>query len=249
LLFGMQTKTEIGIGGALEKARVRRGKSLEEASRDTMLRIDYLQALEREDFESLGGEVYARGFLRSYSRYLGLNPDKVMAVYRQAFGLPTPVPLPAESPPGVPSSGSEIRALLHRRPSWPLAALAAAIVFLAAAAVGLLNRDASTPSAAPLSAPSKVRVLPPGVRVDLAARTSLHASIEVDGQLAFSGTLDRGDVRSFEAERRIDVELEWGDSVRLKVNGTNIGTPGKPNQPFLESFDPSSYRKDGSGQP
>jgi cytoskeletal protein RodZ len=244
----MQTKTEVGIGGALEKARLRRGKSLEEASRDTMLRIDYLQALEREDFESLGGEIYARGFLRSYSRYLGLNPEKVLAVYDRAFGRPVPVPLPVESPPGVPSSGSEVRALLHRRPSWPLAALAALIVFLSAAAVGLLNRDASTPTAAPLSAPSKVPVLSPGVRVGLAAQTTVHAVIATDGQVAFSGTLDEGDVRSFAAERRIDVGLEYGNSVRLTVNGTNIGTPGKSNQPFLESFDPSSY-KNGNGEP
>jgi hypothetical protein len=245
----MQTKTEVGIGRALEKARLRRRKSLEEASRDTMLRIDYLQALEREDFESLGGEVYVRGFLRSYARYLGLNPDKVLGVYDQAFGRPAAVPLPMESPPGAPSSGSEVRALLHRRPSWPLAAIAALIVFLSAAAVGLLNRSASTPRAAPLSAPPKVPVLPPGVRVDLAARMSLHAVIEEDGQVAFSGRLDQGDVRSFAAERQIDVELEWGNSVRLTVNGTNLGTPGQPNQPFLASFDPSSYRKSAAENP
>jgi hypothetical protein len=245
----MQTKTEIGIGGALEKARLRRRKSLEEASRDTMLRIDYLQGLEREDFESLGGEVYVRGFLRSYSRYLGLNPEKVLAVYDQAFGRPAPVPLPMDSPPGSPKSGSEVGALLHRRPSWPLAAVAALIVFLSAAAVGLLNRSASTPTAAPLSAPPKLPVLPPGVRVDLLARTSVHAVIETDGQIAFSGRLDQGDVRSFEAERRIDVELEWGKSVRLTVNGTDLGMPGQPNQPFLESFEPTSYRKKAGEEP
>jgi hypothetical protein len=243
----MQTTTEVGIGGALEKARLRRGKSLGEASRDTMLRIDYLQALEAEDFESLGGEVYARGFLRSYSRYLGLDPTKVLAVYDRAFGRPPPVPLPAESPPGVLTSGQDVRALLHRRPSWPLAALAALIVFLSAAAVGLLNRDASTPTAAPLSAPRKVVVLPPGVRVDLRVQTDLIAVIQTDGEVAFSGRLDEGDVRSFAAERRIDVELEYGNSVRLTVNGTNIGTPGTSSQPFLESFDPSSYRKNGNG--
>ena len=243
----MQTKPEIGIGRALEKARLRRGKSLEEASRDTMLRIDYLHALETEAFESLGGEVYVRGFLRSYSRYLGLDPAKVLAVYERAFGRPASVPLPAESPPGVPTSGQEVRALLHRRPSWPLAAMAALIVFLSAAAVGLLNRDASTPTAAPLSAPPKGPVLPPGVRVDLRVQKDLFAVIETDGEVAFSGRLDAGDVRSFEAERRIDVELEWGNRVRLKVNGTDLGTPGPRNQPFLASFDPSSYRETENG--
>jgi cytoskeletal protein RodZ len=242
----MQTKTEVGIGRALEKARIRRGKSLEEASRDTMLRIEYLHSLETEDFESLGGEVYARGFLRSYARYLGLDPDKVLTVYARAYGRPAPVPLTVESAPGVPTSGQEIRALLHRRPSWPLAALAALIVFLSAAAVGLLNRDASTPAVAPLSAPTKVPILPPDVRVDLRVREDVDAVIETDGEVAFSGRLGQGDVRSFEAERRIDVRLGWGNSVRLKVNGTDLGTPGSPNLPFEVSFDPSSYRKTAS---
>lgn len=245
----MQTTTEIGIGRALEKARLRRRKSLEEASRDTMLRVDYLLALEREDFETLGGEVYVRSFLRSYSAYLGLDGQKVLTAYEGAYGRPSSLPPPVGTLPGASESGHEIRAFLHRRPSWPLAALAALIVFLAAAAVGLLNRAASTPEAAPLSAPAKMPVLPPGVRVDMVARTDVHAVVQTDGKVAFSGRLERGDVRSFEAERRIDVELEWGNSVRLTVNGTPLGMPGQLDQPFLESFDPTSYREGATANP
>ena len=60
--------TETGIGRALRRAREHRGKSLEQASRDTKLRADYLEAMEREWFEPLGSDVYVRGFLKSYSR-------------------------------------------------------------------------------------------------------------------------------------------------------------------------------------
>src|SRR5437867_718991 len=75
-----------------------RGKSIEEASRDTRIRAEYLQALEREAFGSLRGDVYVRGFLRSYSSYLGLNPDKVVSVYVRSTGktvadVPGPPPL------------------------------------------------------------------------------------------------------------------------------------------------------------
>src|SRR5438128_8822497 len=75
-----------GIGPALRKARQSRGKSIEEASRDTRIRSEYLQALEREAFGSLRGDVYVRGFLRSYSSYLGLNADKVVGVYVRSMG-------------------------------------------------------------------------------------------------------------------------------------------------------------------
>src|SRR5204863_1478968 len=87
-----------GIGPALRKARQTRGKTIEEASRDTRIRPEYLQALEREAFGSLRGDVYVRGFLRSYSSYLGLNPDKVVSVYVRSMGkavddVPEPPPV------------------------------------------------------------------------------------------------------------------------------------------------------------
>src|SRR6266571_9151567 len=87
-----------GIGPALRQARLSRGKSIEEASRETRIRPEYLQALERERFETLLGAVYVRGFLRSYSTYLGLDPDQVLAVYNRHFGPPRP--LVPEAPPG-----------------------------------------------------------------------------------------------------------------------------------------------------
>src|SRR5438477_12466499 len=81
-----QAVQRTGIGQALRKARVERGKSIEEASRETRIRAEYLQALERERFDVLPGDVYVRGFLRSYSSYLGLDPKKVLA---RAAAAPT----------------------------------------------------------------------------------------------------------------------------------------------------------------
>src|SRR5439155_26242886 len=76
----------IGIGPALRKARLLRGKSIEEAARETRIRADYLQALERERFEALLGDVYVRGFLRSYSTYLGVDAETLLTIYRDLLG-------------------------------------------------------------------------------------------------------------------------------------------------------------------
>src|SRR5207245_11307959 len=46
-----------GIGPALRRARLLRGKSIEEASRETRIRAEYLQALERETFDAVLGDV------------------------------------------------------------------------------------------------------------------------------------------------------------------------------------------------
>src|SRR5205085_4395634 len=69
--FQPMAQTEpTGVGTALRAAREEQGLSIEEASRDTKLRSDQLQALEDERFERLLGDVYVRGSLRSYARYL-----------------------------------------------------------------------------------------------------------------------------------------------------------------------------------
>jgi len=65
------------IGPVLEKARNERGLTLEEAEHATKIRKRYLAGLEREDFGVLPDVVYARGFLKTYANYLGLDGDEL----------------------------------------------------------------------------------------------------------------------------------------------------------------------------
>lgn len=76
------------IGETLKNARVAKGISLEQAEEDTKIRKRYLQALEDEDYSILPGMVYAKGFLRNYASYLGLNQEEIMIEYKL---LNTPV--------------------------------------------------------------------------------------------------------------------------------------------------------------
>jgi cytoskeletal protein RodZ len=71
-----------GIGEALRAARRAQGRTLADAANATRVRETYLAALEQEDFAALGDDVYARGFLRSYARYLGLDPEPLLDAYR-----------------------------------------------------------------------------------------------------------------------------------------------------------------------
>jgi len=69
------------LGNTLSRARRARGITIEDAERDTHVSRRYLQALETEDFTLFPAPVYARGFLRTYSRYLGLNPEELVRVF------------------------------------------------------------------------------------------------------------------------------------------------------------------------
>jgi cytoskeleton protein RodZ len=63
------------IGRLLEHKRKERGLSLEEVVQATKIRKRYLMGLEREDYAILPDAVYARGFLKTYANYLGLDGE------------------------------------------------------------------------------------------------------------------------------------------------------------------------------
>jgi len=69
----------MAIGQKLEEARNRKGISLREASESTKIRGDYLSAFEAGQFDIDLPEVYLRGFVRLYSRFLGLDQDAVLS--------------------------------------------------------------------------------------------------------------------------------------------------------------------------
>ena len=106
------------LGSLLTRAREARGLTLEDAERDTRISRRYLHALESEQFEVIPAPVYARGFLRSYSQYLGLDPAEMLMLfpreddpeYQRAADATTPTPRPSPDRPVSPVSAS--------RPTW-----------------------------------------------------------------------------------------------------------------------------------
>jgi hypothetical protein len=237
----------IGIGRTLRTARVLRGKSIEEASRETRIRADYLQALERERFDALLGEVYVRGFLRSYSTYLGLDPSKVLTVYNRHFGTPRPT-LP-EQPPGPIKATPNRPHLPHptqHHVSWGFLIGLAVFVLAVLGAVGILSRSKSAPPPVTPASPGSVAPLSVPVTVAIHATAPVTAWIKTDGGASVRFNLRKGEERSFEGTSRIDVRMDHGGSARITVNGHPLGAPGDPATAYSASFGPQDFRRSPS---
>jgi len=71
------------VGEILQRARERKGITLTKVEEDIHVRAKYLQALEYGDYEELPGEVYVKGFLKNYARYLDLDPENILKLYRR----------------------------------------------------------------------------------------------------------------------------------------------------------------------
>src|SRR5215207_3535407 len=83
------------IGQALREARTERGIELSEVERVTKIRIKFLRAMEEDRWEALPAPAYARGFLSTYARFLGLDDQALVDKYRRtAEGADRPEPIP-----------------------------------------------------------------------------------------------------------------------------------------------------------
>lgn len=70
------------IGETLRAAREEQAFSLDDVVAATRIRTHFLEALEENNFDALGGNVYVRGFLRNYATFLGLDPEPLVAPFR-----------------------------------------------------------------------------------------------------------------------------------------------------------------------
>jgi len=74
----------VGIGVRLRAGRERSGLTLLQAAEKMHLDSKVLEALEAEDFASLGAPVFARGHLRRYAELIGEQPAQLQSLYAQS---------------------------------------------------------------------------------------------------------------------------------------------------------------------
>lgn len=111
--------TDLPVGEILRRARVHYGLSLKDIEKSLRIRAIQLGALESGNVESLPGRVYAIGFIRSYSEFLGLDGDKMVQLFKAQYSgsksrpeLNFPVPASESKLPSISLLGGSAAALL-----------------------------------------------------------------------------------------------------------------------------------------
>ncbi|MFZ5894072.1 MAG: helix-turn-helix domain-containing protein [Myxococcota bacterium] len=93
------------VGQFLREQREERGMSVEEVSRATRVPVSSVERIESDRFDELPGEVFVRGFLKSYARALGVAGDEVLARYTASRRVAWVTPLPLSSANPKPARG------------------------------------------------------------------------------------------------------------------------------------------------
>jgi transcriptional regulator with XRE-family HTH domain len=79
-----------GLGERLRAAREEKELSPEQVAEETKIPLYYVQALEDESFGVFSSDLHARGFIRNYASFLGLDPEEILALHDGLRGNPHP---------------------------------------------------------------------------------------------------------------------------------------------------------------
>ncbi len=74
------------VGAQLRKARRARGVELDKVAQALRIESPSIEALEADRFDAFSAPVFAKGYLKRYADYLGLNPDDLLLRYYQQVG-------------------------------------------------------------------------------------------------------------------------------------------------------------------
>jgi cytoskeleton protein RodZ len=211
------------IGSSLRDARTRQGLDFPELEERTKIRPKYLRALEDERFDLLPAPTYVRGFLRSYAEALGLDGQPFVDEYQSRFAVEEDVPIRARHVP------APRRAPVGRDSRIAVVALFA-IAVVTALVIAAWRFGGPEGEPVPGLATQQVPSQPSGGRAKLVVRATTGPSwMEVrmqsgTGRLLYSGTLERGQAKSF-AGRRLQLALAKPRNVSVRVNGDQLDLP------------------------
>ncbi|WP_055523395.1 RodZ domain-containing protein [Streptomyces graminilatus] len=241
------------IGRALQQARIAAGLTVDDVSSATRVRIAIVHAIEQDDFAPCGGDVYARGHIRTLARAVHIDPEPLLAQFADAHGG-RPAPTPA-----APMFEAERIRPERRGPNWTAAMVAAIVAVIGFAGFTLVkggddSKDAraqategSTPTvSAPVSpTPKKDKPADPKpdpsdsaiaaaprdkvtVQVSAADGRSWISAKDHNGRLLFDGLLKQGQSQTFQDNEEINLVLGDAGAIQLYVNGKKIEDEFKP---------------------
>lgn len=219
---------------------------MDRAAEETRIRSDFLMRMESDEFDFLA-PTYVRGFLKTYARYLRVDPTPLLEEFDSRFGSRR---MESQQILALERHGKKHSSQPRKRMnSWTVAAMMALSVIVVLALIGLATdsgdedgstpvaQDSSTPSPSPspstpsvTSTPTEgVVVATDGVTVEVVAVDGdCWVLAAEDGTTVDAGgvTLAQGDTFTFSGEEKVFLRLGAPWAVELIVNGQNIGSPG-----------------------
>lgn len=73
------------VGDLLKKARQEKELTLQQVEKKTRIRSKYLSSIEQNSWKEFPSKVYISGLIRSYAKFLDIDPTKAIAYFRRDY--------------------------------------------------------------------------------------------------------------------------------------------------------------------
>ncbi len=241
------SESDTSVGPLLKARRLELGLKHKDVAKDIKIKVEFLKAIEEEEFDRLPTEQYLRLFLKTYAEYLGFDTQEIYAVY-DTQEMPPPKPekksdysvdrvgqtIENDLPPSA--DRSRLKALLGPAIGLIVVAVIIAIWLHSSGnnadksgpeSVGADTTEAvvaKPPVATPDSANAKTvgeNITPPetGYLLQMRGLDSTWMVIQADDDTVFIGFMAPGDAKSWRADSAFKFSLTNYPGVEASING------------------------------
>ena len=252
------------IGDLLRRERERQNLSIKDIEKATSIRALYIDAIEKGEYKTLPGEVYAKGFVRNYANYLKLNANEIVNAFNEEMH-------PQEEMQAAGSSSAEEARQEqsaernreeYRGPkitsleSYPMekkshgvrnALMVAAAVFVVAFAALIAFGGDEEPSAPAPRAKTQTqqgqkqteaapKPAADGVEMKLSFTDRCWTEVVVDGKTEFEGTAEKGKVLTLKGKDKVHITAGNAGALNYSLNGKDMGAIGQKGEVVEKTF-------------
>ncbi|MGB9857280.1 MAG: helix-turn-helix domain-containing protein [Dictyoglomaceae bacterium] len=215
------------LGELLRKEREFQNKDLKKIAKDLKISSRYLEALEADKFDEIDlADIYKKGILKNYARYLKIDEKLVLDLYNQQYEKPIQ---------------EEIKREEKKERSFVFVIyIIVGIIILSSFYITYKTTTKPTVIPQPLSTytpiiptiPSqKETILTPTIKVVAFERTWIRAIYE--NKIIFEGILKEGDIKTW-TYPYLNLHIGNAGGIEIFYNERSLGVPGKKGEVIIK---------------
>ncbi len=248
------------IGDLLRRERERQNLSIKDIEKATSIRALYIDAIEKGEYKTLPGEVYAKGFVRNYANYLKLNANEIVNAFNEEMhpqeelqdAAGSSSAEEARQEQSAERNREEYRGPMEKKSHGVRNALmvAAAVFVVAFAALIAFGGDEEPSAPAPRAktqtaqqqkqSQKQTEAAPKpaadGVEMKLSFTDRCWTEVVVDGKTEFEGTAEKGKVLTLKGKDKVRITAGNAGALNYSLNGKDMGAIGQKGEVVEKTF-------------
>jgi len=251
------------LGEILRNEREKQNLTIKDIERDTSIRALYIESIEKEEYDVLPGEVYLKGFIKTYANYLNLDGTEMLKKYyeeKQAALPQDEIPVPETVKPQVvpPLASTKLEAVSTKNDfkervekSRKTQQVLVGVVLAGFVVGGLYwGFSGDSPEKTVTKTPAATVSVPQvkekaaatqekqyeGVELTVKFNGKCWTKVLADDKTIYEGTPKDGESLSWKADKEMIMTVGNAGAVQVTYNGKNLGEIGKTGDVLTKKF-------------